>query len=248
MLPFCLAKADRPTWSGPMLGPSTKIVVSPLPGTRLQRFLAWAAKLTTGYTAHSPIDGTSRPHHPRRGWAAGPQAWAGGLNGPRVVIWAEIRGLPRPEPRPRATSAGGKARIYVPDSATAWKRDVRAVVAGEIAAEPELAGAVPIAKRPFGVGVEFRFQRPKKHWTAGRRDGTLRPDAPDRHVSKPDFDNLFKAVLDALGPFEKLPRLLWHDDSQVCEPLAGSRKRYCEPGEEPGALIWILDLNPRLRP
>jgi hypothetical protein len=85
---------------------------------------------------------------------------------------------------------------------------------------------------PVRVDLCFYFARPKSHFRTGKFAGVLRDDAPKWHTTKPDRDNLEKAVLDALtqvGGF-------WQDDSQVC---AGSvTKRY---GIPCGMLVSIKD-------
>jgi len=59
--------------------------------------------------------------------------------------------------------------------------------------------------------VAVYFKRPKSHFYTGKRSDVLRPDAPNFHTSKPDRDNLDKAILDALTNAG-----IWKDDAQVC--------------------------------
>jgi Holliday junction resolvase RusA-like endonuclease len=87
----------------------------------------------------------------------------------------------------------------------------------------------PLADAAFRVGVTYRFPRPKSH-TCKRG---LRTGAPREHVQKPDVDKLDRAILDALTG------IVWADDCQVIGHLPGDGKRWCEAGEEPGALVQI---------
>jgi Holliday junction resolvase RusA-like endonuclease len=100
-------------------------------------------------------------------------------------------------------------------------------------------GQVPIAGEalidwPVSLDLAFFFPRPASHFQTGRNAGTLKGSAPIWHASKPDRDNLDKAVLDAL--------VHWHilaDDSLVCH--GHIIKRYLAPGmtTTPGCLIRI---------
>jgi len=111
-------------------------------------------------------------------------------------------GDPKGQPRPRAFSRGGHARVFDPGTAEGWKSAVA------VAAKPCLP-AEPIAG-PVRVTLHFSMRRPKSHYRTGKRAGELRPDAPGWFTSKPDADNLAKAVLDALTTLGA-----WGDDAQV---------------------------------
>lgn len=112
------------------------------------------------------------------------------------------------------------ARVYMPGTAEEWKSQIA------IAARP-LLPETPI-EGPLRVDIEFRFPRPKAHFLkAGLRD-----NAPAFHISKPDRDNLDKAVGDALTTLG-----MWKDDSQVC---AGEIEKVYS--EHPGATITITRL------
>lgn len=99
-------------------------------------------------------------------------------------------GTPAAQPRPRMTRTG---RAYNPPSADKWKAAVRAAWA-ELKEEP-LAGAVVMR-------LEFVIERPKSHLTT---KGELTKSAPLQHTSKPDVDNLAKAVMDALENANAFP-------------------------------------------
>lgn len=71
-----------------------------------------------------------------------------------------------------------------------------------------MAGAEKIAKpTPIRVSVSFRFDRPKKHFTAKG----IKADAPTSHTNTPDADKLLRALLDSMSG------VVFEDDSQVSE-------------------------------
>lgn len=114
-------------------------------------------------------------------------------------------GVPVGQPRGRPVAFRGKARIYDPGTANNWKQTVAA------AAEPLLP------KRPAALGLRgplslllvFTMPRPKSHF---RKNGTLKPGAPKWHETKPDADNLAKAVMDVLSVLG-----VWYDDDQIAD-------------------------------
>ena len=82
---------------------------------------------------------------------------------------------------------------------------------------------------PISVRLIAFFRRPKAHY---RKTG-LRGDAPKFHTSKPDTDNLAKAVLDALTVIGS-----WGDDAQVANLYV--EKRY---GERAGVSAEVTVLE-----
>jgi Holliday junction resolvase RusA-like endonuclease len=138
----------------------------------------------------------------------------------RINFFAE--GLPKGQPRPKAFSRGGHARVYDPGTAEGWKSAVA------VAAKPFLP-AIPLIG-PVKLELWFQMPRPKAHYRTGKNGGFLRPDAPTLHVGKPDCDNLAKAVLDALTHLR-----IWHDDAQVWRLTV--QKSY--DGDRPGCEITI---------
>lgn len=136
-----------------------------------------------------------------------------------AVITFRVWGTPKGQPRPRAFAHQGRVRVYTPGTAEAWKSQIAQ------AAQPwhgaRIAG-------PVFLKVEFLMPRPRAHV---RRDGSVRPSAPGWHTTRPDIDNLLKAVLDALTTIG-----LWADDAAITEIIA--QKRYAT-GTEPGAIISI---------
>lgn len=135
-------------------------------------------------------------------------------------------GDPKGQPRPRAFARGGHARVFDPGTAEGWKSAV-ALAAREHVRTP-LDGALR-------VEMLFTFRRPKGHYRTGKNSHVLRDDAPTFHTSKPDADNLAKAVLDALTTLGA-----WRDDAQVSTLIV--TKDY---GDTPGVRVEIAERSDR---
>ena len=132
-----------------------------------------------------------------------------------------VDGIPKAQPRARATRRGAHAGVYDPGTADGWK----ALVAH---ASTQHRPAQPL-RGPLSVSIDLFFPRPKK--LMRRRD----PDGPVRHTAKPDRDNVEKAILDAMTNAG-----WWCDDAQVC---AGEvRKFYAAKDGRPGAEIRVKEL------
>ena len=142
-----------------------------------------------------------------------------------------VRGEPKGQPRARAFALkrGGQTfvRMYTPGSAESWKNEIA------IAARPHLP-LHPLLG-PIALDLEFYFERPKAHYRTGRNAGVLREDAPYWHTSKPDRDNLEKAVMDALTTLG-----FFKDDAQVC---GGDRPPVKVYGDVAGCNIRIAQLE-----
>lgn len=140
-----------------------------------------------------------------------------------------VEGDPKPQPRPRAFArqVGGVAvaRVYDAGTAEGWK--ARVVVAGAPHRPPS-----PIVD-PLQVEIHFRFARPKGHYRTGKNAHLLASDSPVCHSSKPDLDNLAKAVLDALTQDG-----WWRDDSQI-NGIAITKRWIADASERPGCSISI---------
>jgi Holliday junction resolvase RusA-like endonuclease len=130
-----------------------------------------------------------------------------------------VEGLPKGQPRPRAFAFKGKARVFDPGTAEGWKQQIAVAFAGRLE-EPFLG--------PVLLEIDFMFPRPKHH--------AKRTPAPSWFTSKPDTDNLAKAVMDALTQLRA-----WEDDSQVCVLMV--RKRYANAPAVAGARVTITTLE-----
>lgn len=97
-----------------------------------------------------------------------------------------VAGEPKGQPRPRAFARGGKARVYDPGTAEGWKGQVALAARGYLPPAPIDTATL--------MHLRFHLPRPRGHFgKAG-----LKPTAPHHHLTKPDADNLAKAVMDAL--------------------------------------------------
>lgn len=133
-----------------------------------------------------------------------------------------VAGHPKGQPRPKAFVRGKRAAVYDPGTAEGWKGQIA------LAAKPFLP-SMPL-QGPLELSIEFSFLRPKSHYGTSKGTPYLKDCAPTWHTSKPDLDNLAKAVMDALTQLG-----LWLDDQQVSKLVL--LKRYCD--KTPGALINI---------
>lgn len=137
-------------------------------------------------------------------------------------------GIPKGQPRPKAFSRGGRASVYDPSTAEGWKSQV-AMAAKDSLPESPLTG-------PLRMELYFYFPRPKGHFRTGKRASEVKDNAPLFHVSKPDSDNLAKAVMDAMTQLG-----FWMDDSQVSQLLIS--KAYSSPLVPAGCKIRLFPLS-----
>lgn len=111
------------------------------------------------------------------------------------LVSFQVAGEPKPQPRPRAYNRGKHASVYNPDSADAWK--------AAVAAEALRCRPPEVLQGPLWVSLAFWLPRPKR---------LMGKNYPEWHSSRPDADNLAKAVLDAIQDCG-----WWNDDGQVAE-------------------------------
>ena len=73
----------------------------------------------------------------------------------------------------------------------------------EFAPKHPLEGAI-------SVSMVFSMPRPRSHYRGGRFSHLLKGSSPNRHISRPDLDNIIKFYLDAMTG------MFWKDDAYVC--------------------------------
>lgn len=135
-----------------------------------------------------------------------------------------VPGIPASQPRQRHRVIVGKdgrafAANYTParDPVNAFKAAVT------LAAHNAYDG--PPLDCPVVVYLDFYFPRPK------RLVWKTRPMPVQPHDSKPDIDNLCKAVTDALIG------LAYRDDSQIC--LVNASKMFCAGDQQPRTVVTV---------
>ena len=138
-----------------------------------------------------------------------------------IELFFVVPGEPVAQPRHRVSTIGGRARTYLPKS-----HPVHAYKAAIRAAFIEAAGKWKTITGPVQLNVYCSFAMPAS-WSKKKRaelQGAI-------HDSKPDWDNVGKAVCDALTDCG-----VWVDDKQVA--LAFVSKRW---SVTPQTEIWIRE-------
>lgn len=102
----------------------------------------------------------------------------------------------------------------------------------QLVAMAAVEAGVQLIRGPVRMSAVFLFTRPAGHF---RKDGTLKPSAPVHHCVKPDASKLQRSTEDALS------KLAYEDDCRIV--ALSCEKRYCAPGEMPGALITLIPLS-----
>ena len=143
-----------------------------------------------------------------------------------------VIGTPKAQPRARACIRGSHAGMYNPVTADDWKACVAQAVNSALESVAPRGIERPIFTGSMRVDITVIFARPKNHF---RANGQLKKDAPGYHITKPDRDNLDKAILDVLTQ-----QAILADDKIVCDGRIS--KRYALIGEATGALINLLAL------
>jgi Holliday junction resolvase RusA-like endonuclease len=107
-----------------------------------------------------------------------------------------IPGEPIAQPRVKVSTRGGFARAYVDAKHPihAYKQAIRLAYVN--------AGG-EVLEGPVEIRIACWFERPKGHSKKRRQQ-------PEPKVTKPDLDNVGKAILDALN------KIAYNDDGQVC--------------------------------
>jgi Holliday junction resolvase RusA-like endonuclease len=119
------------------------------------------------------------------------------------VLRFTVPGPPRGKGRPRFQRLRVGVRTFTDDQTAAYENLVALAARRAHGREKALAG-------PVAVHLVFRLQRPK------------RKTASDFPATRPDLDNLIKAVLDGLNQSG-----VWTDDAQVVRLV--SSKGYGDP-------------------
>lgn len=139
------------------------------------------------------------------------------------------QGKPKGQPRVKAARRGKHAGVYDPGTADDWKTTIK-----QAAKDALTTSIFPIFAGPVRVDATFVFPRPKAHFRG--KSQTIRLDAPVYHISKPDRDNLDKALMDALTDMQ-----VFKDDCIAA--CGGITKLYAAPGQAAGVRVHIISLQ-----
>jgi Holliday junction resolvase RusA-like endonuclease len=115
-----------------------------------------------------------------------------------------IPGQPVAKGRPRFNSF--QKRAYTPDKTANYERRVRSIIQAMLLQ----AGRREPYQGSVGITFTFYMARPNSH--------TKKQRLAYDHLTRPDLDNLEKAIMDAMNG------IVYKDDSQVCRKK--SEKRY----------------------
>lgn len=122
------------------------------------------------------------------------------------MIQFTVPGDPVPQGRPKFTTRGKFPRAYDPPKSRAYKAKVAAV------AYKAMAGRMIMSPVCVTVDIYRPIQKSdsrKVH--AAKASGEILP------MVKPDIDNVFKAVTDALKG------IVWQDDNQMCKAIISKK-------------------------
>lgn len=143
------------------------------------------------------------------------------------TIMVFVAGYPKGQPRPRssvyfsAKKQKHMSRVYDVGTAEEWKSRIAAELNQHLPESP--------VDGPVAVSARFVMPRPKKLLRKSDPDGTM------THTTKPDADNLIKAVMDVCSQIG-----VWRDDKQVADLLV--QKRIASKAGRPGLHLVISEL------
>lgn len=149
----------------------------------------------------------------------------------QTSIYLDVPAIPVGQPRARASSFGGHVRVHEVTSirTSDGKRKPHPIVAFKASVKHEAKAAYdgPPLSGPIRIDCVFIFPRPKGMiWKT-------KPMPRVPHVSKPDTDNVVKAVKDALSG------IIWRDDAQVYQEFC--TKWVAAGDEQPRTIVTIRD-------
>ncbi len=143
------------------------------------------------------------------------------------MIRFTVNAVPVAQPRQRHRVVEANGRTFT-SNYTPAKHPVQAFKASVRLALSRVYAGAPL-DGPLELRVVFLMPRP------GRLRWKTRPMPRLPHESKPDSDNLLKALKDSLSG------LAWHDDAQVSDVV--SRKRYAAGDEPPHCEVEIRQVQ-----
>ena len=145
-----------------------------------------------------------------------------------VKFLLSIPAEPIAQGRPRLSSRGGFARAYDPRKSRSWK----AFVADYAERAMKTQGISAPLEGPLMVKIRFGFPLPKSQHRKT-------PKPMMWHMKRPDLDNLYKGVIDAMEG------IVYHRDSEIVKVIMD--KVIVPQGDAPYvnlAVMKVEDLNP----
>ena len=137
-----------------------------------------------------------------------------------------VPGAPVGKGRPRAARRGASVVMFTPEKTAGYEAMVATTAATALSCD---ALAHQLLDGPLEAVLDVRFPVPVS-WSKARRARALA--GAEWHTSKPDADNVAKAVLDACNG------VVFRDDSQVVILIA--TKAF---SEEPGVRVVIREVQ-----
>ena len=144
-----------------------------------------------------------------------------------TVVYIAVNDI-EPAPQGSKRHVGGGRLIEASKRVKPWRQAVAASAQQQMREQK-----CSLITGACSVTVEFRFKRPKSHFTT---NGQLKANAPEHYVVKRnDIDKCCRSTLDALS------ETVFADDCLVVRLVAD--KRYCFGSEPAGALITVVPVE-----
>lgn len=141
-----------------------------------------------------------------------------------------VPGTPVGKGRPRAARRGAGVVMFTPEKTVGYEGLVAATAAAALAGN---ALAHQLLDGPLNAVLEMRFPVPAS-WSKAKRARALA--GAEWHTSKPDADNVAKAILDACNG------VVFRDDSQIV--MLTATKAF---SDEPGVRVVIREFGMVIR-
>ena len=140
------------------------------------------------------------------------------------MIELYIPGTPIAMPRAKAFRRANHVGHYTPDNGIVAYRAAIALACSQFKQTPLLCG-------PVQVDTAYLFDRhATRVWKTKEMDRYW-------HITRPDIDNLDKAVYDSITQ----SGFIWDDDTRVC--CGEHWKRHCAGDESSGTFVTITELD-----
>ena len=140
-----------------------------------------------------------------------------------------VPGSPVGKGRPRAVRRGAGVVMFTPEKTVNYEALVAATAAAALAGGVRI-GTSQLLDGPLAAMLEMQFPVPVG-WSKAKRARALA--GAEWHTSKPDADNVAKAVLDACNG------VVFRDDSQIV--MLTATKQF---SETPGVRVVIREVQP----